>query len=193
MGFLSMLSLRIKGGKDPLEYKEVKKSIEEISKELDEVKKTNVLLAERVDKIAKYISDLSKEVSKLSDSFGFILEDVARSFLPSWLYTRMGITVNRLERAFFNLGDKYVELDFYGEGIINAKERVLIFGESKSRIHSEDIKNFHDKVNQIIQLKGLSPAKAVLIMYGLYIHPSAIQESHQRGVVLISPYVISTH
>ncbi|MEM4487777.1 MAG: hypothetical protein QXK88_03110 [Desulfurococcaceae archaeon] len=188
-----MLLLKAKSNKDQQEYSEVKKSIEEITKEIDEVKKTNAILVERMEKIAKYVGELSKEMSRLSDSFGLILEDVARSFLPAWLYVKMGITTNKLDRAFFDLGDRFVELDFYGEGVNNGNESVLIFGESKSRIHGEDIKSFHEKVNQIIQTKKLLSTRAILLMYGLYIHPSAIQESHQRGIVLVSPYMISTY
>lgn len=171
-----------------LEINGVKKSIEELSRGLDEVKKTTMTLAEKVDKLAKSLVDLSREVGKLSDSFGFIVEDVARSLLPTWLYVNMGILVRNLNRAFFDLGERTVEVDFYGEGIDTDGDYVVVFGEAKARIHGEDVKAFYDKVQHILKQRGSS--KHILLMYGLYIHPSAIQEALQREVLVVSPYTI---
>ncbi|MEM0470541.1 MAG: hypothetical protein QXJ26_07070 [Desulfurococcaceae archaeon] len=166
----------------------VKKSIEELSKGLDEVKKTTLALAEKVDKLNKSLADLSREVGKLSDSFGFIVEDVARSLLPTWLHVNMGILVKNLSRAFFDLGNKVVEVDFYGEGVDVNGDSVVVFGEAKARIHGEDVKAFYDKVQQVLRQKSRS--KYTLLMYGLYVHPSAVQEALQREIVVVSPYTV---
>ena len=176
------------GGEDP---GDLRKSVEELSKGLSEVKKATMDLAERVDKLTKFLGDLSREVGKLSDSFGFIVEDVARSLLPAWLYLNMGIAVNELSRAFFNVEGRVVEVDFYGEGADNHGERVLVLGEAKARIHGDDVKAFHEKAQEILKQSG-SAVKYVLVMYGLYVHPSALREALHRNIMVISPYNIVT-
>jgi len=180
--------LRARGGGE-LELHGVEGYISELRKDLDEVKKVTMDLAERVDKLSKSLAELFREVSKLSDSFGFIVEDVARSLLPTWLYVNTGVLVKNLNRAFFELGNRVVEVDFYGEGVDREGNNVVVFGEAKARIHGEDVKNFYEKVQNVIKSRGSS--KAVMLMYGLYVHPSAIQEALRRGIVVVSPYVIS--
>lgn len=193
VGVLSSFLVKWKSKSNGLgDEDKVRKSIEELSKGLDEVKKTTLALAEKVDKLNKSLVDLSREVGKLSDSFGFIVEDVARSLLPTWLYINVGVLVKNLSRAFFDLGNKVVEVDFYGEGTDMDGKNVAVFGEAKARIHGEDVKAFYDKVQQVLKQGNYS--KCMLIMYGLYVHPSAVQEALQREIVIVSPYtVVSQH
>ncbi|MEM0100031.1 MAG: hypothetical protein QXS24_00390 [Desulfurococcaceae archaeon] len=169
---------------------EVKKIIIDLGKGLDEVKKTTTTLSEKVDKLARSVSELSKEVGKLSDSFGFIIEDIARSFLPSWFYLNMDLIVNELNRTFLRIDDKTIELDLYGEGFDKTGNQLIFIGEVKARIHGDDVKVFHEKVNRI--LKQLNNSQYILFMFGLYIHPTAIQEAFSRGILIISPYTIIT-
>lgn len=169
---------------------EVKKIITDLGRGLDEVRKTTTSLSEKVDKLAKSVSELSKEVGKLSDSFGFIIEDVARSFLPSWFYLNMDLIVNELNRAFLRVNDKVVEIDLYGEGFDKTGNQLIFIGEVKARIHGEDVRVFHDKVNRLLDQSNYS--RHVLFMFGLYVHPTAIQEAYSRGIVIISPYTIIT-
>ncbi|MCC6034468.1 MAG: hypothetical protein LM567_03085 [Desulfurococcaceae archaeon] len=168
----------------------LKRQIEEFSKELREVKDTTNMLADKVDKLAKSLSELSKEVSKLSDVVGFVVEDVARMLLPFWLSRYMGIKVENLNRAFFEREGRIVEVDLFGEGIDEKNGgKVLIIGEVKSRIHGNDVKTFHEKTIKL--LEELKETRTpLLIIFGLYTHPTAEMEAKRRGVLLVTPYNI---
>jgi len=169
---------------------ELKRQIEEFSKELREIKDTTTMLADKVDKLAKSLSELSREVSKLSDVVGFVVEDVARMLLPFWLSRYMGVKVENLNRAFFEHEGRIVEVDLFGEGIDEKKGgRVLIIGEVKSRIHGNDVKMFHEKTLKL--LEELKETRTpLLVIFGLYTHPTAEVEAKRRGVLLLTPYNI---
>lgn len=161
---------------------------EYLVKAIDELKKTTMSLAEKVDKISKHISELSKEVGKLSDAYGFILEDVARSFLPSWLSDKLDVEVAGISRAFFNLEDKVVELDFYGVGKFRSTgEPVVVVGEAKSRIHRDDVLDFCSKVEKLIASNNQNQ-RVIKVMYGLFVHPTAVAEARKCDVTILSPY-----
>ncbi|MEM4717583.1 MAG: hypothetical protein QXE81_02345 [Desulfurococcaceae archaeon] len=166
---------------------EMKKIIDNLDKDLDEVKKTITILSERVDRLTKSLYELSREVGKLSDSFGFIIEDVARSLLPSWFYLNMNLIVNELGRTFLKIGEKVIEIDLYGSGFDKTGNPLIFIGEVKARIHGEDVKAFHDKVTKIIEQDNNS--RYLLFMFGLYVHPTATQEASTRNIILISPYI----
>jgi hypothetical protein len=168
---------------------EVKKVIIDLGRSLDEVRRETSALSEKIDKLAKSVAELSREVGKLSDTYGFIVEDIARSFLPSWFYLNMDLTVNEFNRVFLNIGDKVLELDLYGEGCDKTGNQVILIGEAKARIHGEDVRVFHEKVNKFINKEN---SRHVIFMFGLYIHPTAMQEALNRGVILISPYATIT-
>lgn len=161
-----------------------------ISKDLDELKKTIMILADKIEKIGKHVNELSREVSRLSDVYGFIIEDTARAFLPSWLLYNMDIEVPQLSRAFFIIEGKYVEVDFYGTGYHRKTgEKVIIIGEAKSRVHREDVTSFAEKVEKIMSTISFD-YKVVTLIYGLYIHPSAFEEITRRNITLVSPYTV---
>ncbi len=182
MGLLTLFQGLLKKG--PSSEDELRKSIEELSSRLDEVKKATDALAGKVDEVSKLVAELSKEVGKLGNSLGHIVEDVARSLLPSWLSANFGISVKELNRAYFELGDKLVEVDLYGEGVDQRGEHVVVLGEVKAKIHRDDVRAFHEKAQLI--LGGNS--RCLLVMYGLHVHPTAVQEAAHRGVLLVSPY-----
>lgn len=154
------------------------------------MKKTTLILAEKVEKIGRCVSELSKEVSKLSDTYGLIVEDTARLFLPSWLLHHLDIEIAGLSRAFFHVDGRVVELDFYGVGFCRKTgERVVILGEAKSRVHREDLLSFLSKVEKIAATTSIKDT-VVLVVYGLYIHPTALEEAAKKNIILISPYTV---
>jgi len=173
----------------PREIAGLKLKLEELDAKLGEVGKLAVDLRSEVSKLAAGLEGLQKEVSKLSESFGHVVEDIARSTLPSILLAKMGISIGSLARAFFTVDGRVVELDIYGVGErLSDKSRVEILGEAKARIHGEDVRLFHEKALRLLDSKVLD-GNPVLVMYGLYAHPSAIEEASRRGVALITPYI----
>lgn len=167
---------------------ELKKQIEDLSRELREVKETTSSLADRVDKLTKSLSDLSREVSKLGDVVGFVVEDVARALLPFWLSKYAGVKVESLNRVFFERDGRIIEIDLFGEGFEEKSgSRVVVIGEVKSRIHGNDVKTFHEKAVKLLEeLKD--NRTPILVIFGLYTHPTAEAEAKQRGVIIVTPY-----
>jgi len=184
---LSSLLKAMRGSPDN-EISDLKRQIEELSRELREVKEATSALSERVDKLTKSLTELSREVSKLGDVVGFVVEDIARSFLPFWLSKYMNIKVETLNRVFFECDGKIIEVDLFGEGFDEKSgSRVLVIGEVKSRIHGNDVKAFHEKVAKLLEeLKD--PKTPVLVIFGLYTHPTAEIEARHRGVLVVTPY-----
>ncbi|AFK51714.1 hypothetical protein TCELL_1291 [Thermogladius calderae 1633] len=177
--------------RDPLahEIQELKLKVGEISDRLDVLSRATMDMKADISKLSSGLESLQREVYKLSESFGHIVEDIARSVLPSILFTKMGVSVESLERRFFELDGKTVEVDIYGLGKRLAEgEAVVVVGEAKARIHGEDVRLFHEKAQRILGHNGCV-GDPVLVMYGLYLHPTAIEEAKKRGVSLISPYL----
>jgi ABC-type multidrug transport system ATPase subunit len=66
---------------------------------------------------------------------------------------------------------------------------LTIIGEVKSRIHGNDVKMFHEKTLKL--LEELKETRTpLLVIFGLYTHPTAEVEAKRRGVLLLTPYNI---
>ncbi|MGC9122442.1 MAG: hypothetical protein ACP5HP_05825 [Thermogladius sp.] len=171
------------------EIQELKLKVDEISGRLDALSKATMDMKAGISRLSSGLESLQREVYKLSESFGHIVEDIARSVLPSIQFTKMGVSVESLERRFFELDGKTVEVDIYGLGKRVAEGgAVVVVGEAKARIHGEDVRLFYEKAQKVLGHNGCA-GDPVLVMYGLYLHPTAIEEAKKRGVSLISPYL----
>jgi hypothetical protein len=185
MGCTLFSLLRLPRRVDELE--DIKARVEALGRDVAELKKNIGVVAEKVDKLARAFEELSREVNKLSDVVGFMVEDVARSMLPLWLGKHMGLKVDSLDRAFFQVGDKVLEVDLYGEALDSTGGKLVIMGEVKSRIHGVDIKAFHEKAANLASMLG-EGRRVLLVVFGLYAHPTAIVEAGKRGIILVTPY-----
>jgi alkanesulfonate monooxygenase SsuD/methylene tetrahydromethanopterin reductase-like flavin-dependent oxidoreductase (luciferase family) len=185
MGCTLFSLLRLPRRVDELE--DIKARVEALGRDVAELKKNVGVVAEKVDKLARAFEELSREVNKLSDVVGFMVEDVARSMLPLWLGKHMGLKVDSLDRAFFQVGDKVLEVDLYGEALDSTGGKLVIIGEVKSRIHGVDIKAFHEKATNLASTLG-EGRRVLLVVFGLYAHPTAIVEAEKRGIILVTPY-----
>ncbi|MGC9203222.1 MAG: hypothetical protein ACP5HX_11220, partial [Thermoproteota archaeon] len=65
--------------------------------------------------------------------------------MPGWIYRHFKIKLDSLERKFFVINGESIEVNMYGEGLID-DEKVAILVESKSRFHENDVKKFYDEV-----------------------------------------------
>lgn len=168
------------------EVEELKRGLADLSSKLEELKKAVSEQAAEIQKLAQGLEALAKEVGRLGEVVGFAIEDTARAFLPSWLRARAGISVERLERRFFEVGGRVVEVDLYGEGEADGG-RVVVLGEVKARIHGEDVRALYEKASKI----PVDGSRLVLVAFGLYAHPSALEEGKRRGVLVVTPYAVS--
>ena len=142
-------------------------------------------LAIIVEKLAVAIGELRREVGRLSETIGFSLEDIARVVLPGWLYRHLSVEVEELERKFLTIDGKEIEVNLYGEGLRKGM-RVIIVGEAKSRIYGRDVNRFYSEIYKPIADK--SKTKAIGILFGYLIHPSAKQRAEKLGLYTVASY-----
>ncbi|RLG47073.1 MAG: hypothetical protein DRN90_05535 [Thermoproteota archaeon] len=136
-----------------------------------------------VEKLTDAIDVLRVEVGRLSEAVGFGLEDLARDFLPCRLREE-GIIVERLERRHFVVDGAEVEINLYGEGTMRG-EAIVVVGEAKSRIYGRDVAR-HASIAQ--KIEGIVGRRAVKLMFGFAIHPSAREEAKKLDVKLYTAY-----
>jgi predicted nuclease with TOPRIM domain len=125
---------------------------------------------------------LTQQVGRLSDTIGFTLEDLAREVTPPYLAQHYGIHIGQLDRRFFSVDEKEVEVDLYGEGHRDG-ETVVVVGEVRSRIYGRDVEG---AVQRAERLRGGLPGTPVVVLFGFVIHPSAREAAHRLGAIVIS-------
>ena len=144
-------------------------------------------LAEAQRKTEEALAQLSRAVGALSDTLGFGLEDLARTLLPSWLKEELNVSVGELARAFFETREGLVEVNLYGEGEREGA-KVIVLGEATSKIRAGDVRRFLRKASLVKPL--LPPSVELLyVMFGYYIHPSALEVAEAEQVHLVASYM----
>jgi len=128
------------------------------------------------------LQEFSRHVGRLSETAGFGLEDIARVVVPGWLYRHDGIEVEELVRKFIVVDGEQVGINLYGEGSRKG-EKIIILGEAKSRIYSDDVEEF-DRVAE--KTRKTVEGNVYKLMFGYYVHPSAEQEAERRRIKLIA-------
>ena len=140
---------------------------------------------ETVTRLAQAVDSLRVEVGRLSDVVGFGLEDIAKVVLPGWLQRHLGIYVGELERRFFVLDGREIEVNLYGEGRREGRE-VVVLGECKSRIYGRDVRRFYEEV--YLPVSQALGREAVGVLFGYLIHPSAQREAESLGLYVVASY-----
>jgi len=112
---------------------------------------------------------------------------LARTLLPSWLKEELNVSVRELTRAFFETREGLVEVNLYGEGEREGA-RVIVLGEASSKIRAGDVRRFLHKVSLV---KPLLPpgVEHLYVMFGYYIHPSALEVAEAEQVHLVASYM----
>src|SRR5262245_52584544 len=86
-----------------------------------------------VEELTNSQAALRTEVGALSTAYGFTLEDVARTVLPSWVERNEKIVVDSLEREFIKTSRGEEEIDLFAFAR-TGDEDVAVVGEAKSRL-----------------------------------------------------------
>ena len=159
--------------------------LERLTRRVEQLAEAQRRTEERLEKLVEAIDTLREEVGRLTSTWGFGLEDVARVVLPGWLYKHLGIEVERLRREFFRVDREEIEVNLYGEGVLKG-ERVVVIGEVKSRIYGSDVDRFYRRVFQPVS--RLVGAKAVGLLFGFLVHPSAKSRAEELGVYVVASY-----
>jgi predicted nuclease with TOPRIM domain len=140
-------------------------------------------LAEAQRRTEVQVAALAHQVGRLSDTVGFTLEELARELAPAYLEKHHGIRVPVLERRFFTVAGEEIELDLYGEGTRDG-EPIAVVGEVRTRLYGRDVEVIARRVQA---LSASLPARAVPVLFGYVIHPSAEQVAGQKGVLVLAP------
>jgi len=146
-------------------------------------------LAQAQTRTESSLRELAQQVGKLSENIGFGLEDVARVVLPDYLAYRHNLQLEgepgeELRRVFFEVDGGEVEINLYGEGRRDG-QRAVVLGESKSRIYGREVRDF---AKVLAQVEPLVEGEVVRVMFGFYIHPTALREAREKGILLVASY-----
>ncbi len=147
--------------------------------------KAQVESEEALANLARVVREQNVKIDRLSDVIGFGLEDIARVVLPGWLYRHLGIKVEDLRREFFEINQRRVEVNLYGEGRVKDKP-VVIVGECKSRIHKRDVDKFFENVYEPVS--KIKNVEVVGVLFGFLIYPEARERAKKLGIHAVASY-----
>jgi hypothetical protein len=157
---------------------------------LERLTQAQVRTEEAVDRLGGDQNRTGIALGSLAENIGFGLEDVARLMLPPYLSRHHGIQLKglageELQRRFFSLeGRPPAEIDLYGEGQRNG-QWVVVLGEAKARIGGGTVKHFADVLEQV---EPLVEGEVWRVMFGYYIHPSALPVAEEHHILLVASY-----
>ena len=141
-------------------------------------------LAEAQRSTEEALKELAMQVGKLSDNIGFSLEDVAKVVLPGYLERHLHIYVDDLDRRFFFVDGKEVEINLYGVGKRDGKE-ITILGEVKSRIYEREVNKF---IRDVATVLPVITGEVLKVMFGYLVHPYAAKRAEAEDVILVASY-----
>ena len=112
-----------------------------------------------------------------------------RVVLPDYLAYRHNLQLEgepgeELRRVFFQVDGREVEINLYGEGWRDG-QRAVVLGESKSRIYGREVSDF---AKVLAQVEPLVEGEVVRVMFGFYIHPTALREAREKKILLVASY-----
>ncbi len=144
---------------------------------------------EEVCKFSQGMDALRQQVGALSENVGFGLEGIARTVLPGYLERHLDMKVlgplgEELNPHLLGPEGKEEEFDLYGVGLREGKE-VTIVGEVKSRIYSDDVYGFLQRIKRV---RRDLPDETLPVLFGYNIHPRARQEAEKAGLLLVAAY-----
>ncbi|MGC9400350.1 MAG: hypothetical protein ACP5HM_14605 [Anaerolineae bacterium] len=142
-----------------------------------------------VEKLTASVSALRQEVGALSENVGFGLEGIARITLPGYLERHLNLKVlgplgEELNPRLLGPEGEEEEFDLYGSGIQDNQE-ITIVGEVKSRIYSDDVHRFLERIERV---RPALPDSFLPVLFGYNIHPRAREVAEAEGLLLVAAY-----
>ena len=141
---------------------------------------------EKLGKLEETQRNLQIEIAKLSDTIGFGIEDVAKVVLPGYLERHYKIKIGEIERKFFRIENKEIEVNLYAEGKKGSK-KIYLVGEAKSRIYERDVEKFISE--NMLFIEKFGEKNIIKVLFGFYIHPSASEIAKKNKILLVASYM----
>jgi len=163
---------------------ELAQALQKLTSRVDTLTENVNLLTKRVDVLTEAMQGLKKDLAGLSDTVGFSLEDIAKIVLPGYLERHLKIKMGEFERKFIKMNEKEIEINLYGEGTLDS-EKVVIIGESKSKIGNEAVRKF---IKDIEGIEKVINNKIIKVMFGYVIYPSAKEIGDKENIILVASY-----
>ena len=143
----------------------------------------------QVSKLVGAIDTLRREVGKLSENIGAGLEGIAKITLPGYLERHLQIRMlgplgEELQPMVVGPEGRELEIDLAGTGIQEGQTQMVVC-EVKSRIYSDDVFRFQDRIEQ---MRPYLPERIVPVLFGHRIHPTAQEAAEPLGVLLVGSY-----
>ena len=154
-------------------------------KRVEELAKAQIETEEALASLARVVREQNVKIDRLSNVIGFGLEDIARAVLPDWLYRHLSVEVENFRREFFEIDQRRVEVNLYGEGRVRG-EAVVVVAECKSRIHERDVDKFFENVYEPVS--KIKDVKVVGVLFGFLIYPEAREKAKKLGIHVVASY-----
>ena len=190
------------------EFKELKDLVSDLvksQKELAEAQRNSEQRLTRLEQVVEELTEAQKrteeglqsltielrhtreQVGGLSDTVGYSLENQAYKYLPKLLQKDYGIVLSdRLKRGYLNdLKGRPIEVNIIGEATRNGK-KVMIIGESKSRLSKKNINEFIEK--RVKMFKQLYDEIFPVIVTHMISEPDAEDYAKENEVAIYYSY-----
>ena len=166
------------------ELAEAQKRTEQRVEELAQAQKRT---EQELASLAKTVKDLQKEVGGMSDTIGYTLENAAYKALPLLLREEYSIELeNKPVRTYLkNSMGKEEEVNVYGLGK-RGKEKVIVIGESKSRLSRNHVDKFLRKLNRL--KPSIPEGEKFLVMITHQSKPDVVEYAKENGIRVYFSY-----
>jgi hypothetical protein len=156
---------------------------------LDQLAEAQQRTEAQVSKLVGAIDTLRQEVGKLSENIGAGLEGIAKITLPGYLERHLRIRMlgplgEELQPMIVGPEGRELEIDLAGTGIQEGQTQMVVC-EVKSRIYSDDVFRFQDRIEQ---MHAYLPERIVPVLFGHRIHPTAQEAAEPLGILLVGSY-----
>ena len=98
---------------------------------------------------------------------------------------RLGYEVGSVEKRWFVIDGRRVQVDLYGEGTFSGR-RVVIVGECSSVIYKRDVKRVWKVARGVSKLLG--GVETVPVVFGFIVHPPGREEAKKLNVIVETAY-----
>ena len=164
------------------ELAEFRKGTEERLQRLEE---SGDRLERAMEELTRSQASLGAEMGAFSSTYGFTLEDVARTVLPNWLERHERIAVFTLEREFLRTARGEEEVDLFASGTSDDEE-VVVIGEVKGRLADRDVERLRAKLERV--RPALGEKRVVPLLFGFVVHPTARERGTALGIRVVASY-----